>query len=360
MTKPIINCFLFFTICLISFIANSETKEKQKNIEIAFVLDIEKTENESFEKIKKNIWSIANSIISSNENSNIKMAIVTYAQWTDKYSVSGLPLTDDIQEIHNKIISIEELSEPNSFNESLDKITNGLGWSGENETKRIIFHISKNKLIENDEYPAYKNIISRTANEKITINTIQIGGNLGTTNYLERLSQLGQGSFISDSKENHIINTPFDNDIVKLQLLIDKTIIPYGPNINKINLTEKIEKKRKSSNGVVIENAKFYSKKNKGGKVITGDGDLISDVVDKKINLAEIPENLLPEILKGENINKKQEFIENQLNKRKKLEEAMSILISERDDYLIEQNKNSRKKSSFDLFLEKDFLQQVK
>lgn len=87
-------------------------------------------------------------------------------------------------------------------------------------------------------------------------------------------------------------------------------------------------------------------------EAITGGGGLVVDVKNGIWNLEMIKDFGLPENLRGKSIKEKQVFLDQQSQKRGKLEIAMAELIKERDTYIAEQAAKQPRKdcdvNSFD------------
>jgi hypothetical protein len=97
--------------------------------------------------------------------------------------------------------------------------------------------------------------------------------------------------------------------------------------------------------------------------VITGDGDLVSDVASGRQDLAAIKEDELPDNLRSLKPQERREQIAKRLNERGKINERMTELVKKRDAFVAEQQKQQlagKPADSFDQAVQKTLRAQIK
>ena len=117
-------------------------RPKAKCIEVAFVLDTTGSMAGLIDGAKRKIWSIANSIVDVNPDTEIRMALVAYRDLGDDYVVKSFEMNGDIQGLYGNLLKFQADGggdTPESVNEALDVAVNDIQWSGRDDVRRIVF-----------------------------------------------------------------------------------------------------------------------------------------------------------------------------------------------------------------------------
>jgi hypothetical protein len=137
------------------------------------------------------------------------------------------------------------------------------------------------------------------------------------------------------------IQTPYDQQIIDLQRKLDDTIVPYGPKETQAALEQKIIDKSSGSVSKRVDNSAFYSKREARKEVITGGGDIVSAVRNEDVALEAVAPEHLPAPMRDMSINQQKAYITDIIEKRKSIEDEMRNLVSERDDFIKDAEKNA-------------------
>jgi hypothetical protein len=321
-----------------------------QRVEVAFVLDTTGSMGDLIDGAKRKIWSIASTIVETNPNADIAMALVAYRDRGDTYVVKTTPLSEDIQGLYGKLIKLEADGgddTPESVNEALDTAISGLQWSSGDDVKRIVFLVGDAPphmdYKQERQYPA---IMKTAVKRDIVVNAVQAGDMVETTEIWKEIAQFGHGRYIAipqDGGQVSVIITPYDDDILHLQMELDHSVVPYGNGERKSELRRKMAEKAAAPSSVQLDNSEYYSKRAATKEVVTGGGDLIADVRNKKVELDRIDDKELPEALVAKPKAERKAWVEGQLQARSQLEDKMAALIAKRDAFVVkEQSKVSQ------------------
>lgn len=355
------------TITSGAFAASNDLRRPQ--IEIAFVLDTTGSMADLIDGAKRKIWSIANTIIDVNPDADIRMALIAYRDKGDAYVLKTFDMSSDVQGLYGNLIKLTADGggdTPESVNEALDASVRKIKWTKGDTTKRIVFLVGDAPPhMDYDNAPKYPDVLKRAKEDAITINTVQAGDDPDTTKVWREIAQLGHGRYMAipqDGGRITIIETPFDSDIIILQQKIDKTVIPYGDAATQDNLRSKMETKAMAPASVQVDNSRYYSKKAGAKEVVTGGGDLLTDIKNGSKELGSIDESELPRDLRGKTKDELQAYIDKQAVERGGLEDNMTKLVKKRDEYIIEKTKSGGKtdSNSFDNVVEQTLREQLK
>ena len=200
------------------------------------------------------------------------------------------------------------------------------------------------------QYPA---ILKEAVRNDIVVNAVQAGDMAETTPIWKEIAQFGHGRYIAipqSGGEVVVIITPYDEDILHMQRMLDESVLPYGGLEKRAEIATKMKEKAEAPASVKIDNSKYYSKRSATKEVITGGGDLISDLRNKKVELDKIDDTEMPKELQAKSKPERQAWIDARLEARQNLETHMADLIAKRDAYVLDEQKKSSKTSATDSF----------
>ncbi|WP_395672511.1 VWA domain-containing protein [Inquilinus sp.] len=331
-------------------------------VEVAFVLDTTGSMAGLIEGAKRKIWSIATSIVETNPNAEIRMALVIYRDRGDDYVARTFDLTTDIQGLYGDLLQLRADGGgdwPESVNEALHASVNKLHWSQDQATRKIVFLVGDAPPhMDYANAPQYPEVTAAARRAGIVVNAVQAGDAGDTRQIWQDIAQRGAGRYIpipQDGGQVVMIETPYDGDIIILQRRIDATVIPYGSARQQDSMRGKIEQRAAAPASVQADNSGFYSKRGDRSEVVTGAGDLVADIAAGAKSLEAVPEDELPEMLKNKPAAERQAYVEQQRAERAALTAQMAELVGKRDTYIAaEQSKQSATAStdSFDRAVE--------
>ena len=349
--------------------SQAATSQLQERVEVAFVLDTTGSMGDLIDGAKRKIWSIASSIVDTNPNADIAMALVAYRDRGDDYIVKSTPLSSDVQGLYGKLVKLQADGggdTPESVNEALNKAISGLQWTPGNNVKHIVFLVGDAPPhMDYSQERQYPQILKIATEKQIVVNAVQAGDMAETTPIWKEIAQFGRGRYIAipqNGGEVVVIITPFDGDILHLQEELDGSIVPYGSDGRKKDTAGKMASKAAAPDSVKIDNSKFYSKRKIAREVITGGGDLVADTINKNVDFDKIVESELPSELKAIPAPERRFWLGEKLKLRQLLESKMAALIMKRDAFVLEQGKKkiaSKDADSFDRAVEETLKAQL-
>ncbi len=327
-------------------VADASQRAGTQRIEVAFVLDTTGSMAGLIDGAKRKIWSIANSIIDINPDADIRMALIGYRDAGDDYVVRTHDMTGDLQGLYGHLIRFVADGggdTPESVNEALDAAVNDLDWSGQQDVRRVIFLVGDAPPhMDYANGPKYQRIMQQARKDGIIVNTVQAGGDPETTEYWQDIADLGDGSYFAipqDGGQVQVMSSPYDDRILELQGLIDRTAVPYGTFEKQQELRAKMETRAAAPAAVQVDNSAFYSKKTAAREIVTGGGDLLDDVRNNVRSIEDIPEAELPADLQGKSKDEVAAAITTRTAERERLEAEMAGLVKQRDVYVAEETK---------------------
>lgn len=333
-------------------------KSPSKRIEVAFVLDTTGSMADLIDGAKKKIWSIANTIVDINPDADIRMALIGYRDQGDEYVIRSFDMTADIQGLYGNLVRFKADGggdTPESVNEALAAGVNDLAWSKDADARRILFLVGDAPPhMDYRNGPKYTRVIAQARDKAIIVNTVQAGADPETTEYWQEMAKLGNGRYFAipqDGGQVKTVESPYDQDIIRLQGKIDGTIILYGTKEKQVETRTKLDTRASAPASVQVDNSRYYSKKTASKEVVTGGGDLLDDVRNKKRVVEDLKEEELPDALKGKSKAEIETLVVEKTAEREALEAEMAELMKKRDAFVLTETKRKsgmEKADSFD------------
>jgi len=316
--------------------APARSADVAPRMEVVFVLDTTSSMASLIEGAKRKIWTIARQMVSGRPTPAIKLGLIGYRDRGDEYVTRAFDLTDDIDAMYVRLIDFKAVGGgdmPESVNQALHEAVTKLSWSKDPNTLKLIFLVGD--APPHMDYPddvKYPEITQLAARAGIIINTIQCGFNAQATPVWQEIAAKADGAYvqIDQSGGMRAITTPLDSELSRLSRELSRTVVPYGKATTQSEVRGKLAAaERADADRVVylnVDRAEFGAK-----VVVTGEGELIWDVVNRKVKLEEIPESDLPVQMKTMTAAQRTAFVAEQFEKRKELQIQVDDLATKRE-----------------------------
>ena len=337
-------------------------------VEVAFVLDTTGSMSGLIENAKRKIWSMATSIVDTNPDAEVRMALVAYRDIGDEYVTRKFDLTTDIQGLYAELLKFRAQGGGDwaeSVNEALDVAVTKLNWTQDKHVRRIVFLVGDAPPhMDYAQDRRYPEILKDARARGIIVNAVQAGSARDTERFWREIAQLGDGKYIPIPQSGGvalIIETPYDREILELQIRLNKTVLPYGKRVQRMKVEERVSNFTAAPSSTATDMA-VYQNKVRGG-VVSTDGDLVADTAAGRVKLESVPEAELPESLQKLAPAARKAELEKQSAERKALDEKLTELVRKRDVYADAERKKrpaNAKKDSFDQVVEDTLRMQIK
>jgi hypothetical protein len=318
------------------------TPEPGKRIvEVMFILDTTGSMAPLIEGAKRKIWSIATAIVDQNPGADVRMGLVAYRDIGDEYVTKAFPITSDIQGLYGELLSLKAQGGrdwPESVNEALDTGVARTSWTSSRAADRILFLVGDAPPhMDYAQDRKYPEVLEIARQKGIIVNAVQAGDAPDTERAWRTIAQLGQGRYIpipQDGGQVSIIETPFDREIIELQIEINRTILPYGTPQRRSEIERKAGSLAAAPAPTASDMASYMQKSSKGREAVTGGGDLVGDVAAGRSQVASVPVAQLPEPLQGLSPDMRAMKVEESIRQRAALSAGMEELVRKRDAYV--------------------------
>lgn len=321
---------------LSSLTAHEVTAPARPRMEVVFVLDTTGSMSGMIAGAKQKIWAIANKLKSARPTPEIRFGLVGYRDRRDAYVTRVFGLTGNLDEVYTNLYAFEAQGggdEPESVNEALHRAVRDLQWSTDPEVLRVVFLVGDARphmdYQDDVKYPE----TCRLANERgILINTLQCGRLSGTEQAWREIASLTNGTYgaILQDGGSIRIETPYDQEIIRLNLQLDSTIILYGSKAEQAGAAANKSLLASMSSEAVADRSSYLGK-GEAGAIMAGRGDLVVEVMNGRESVDKLDEKKLAPELQAMAPAARQELIAQKVEERRKLQTELAELVAKRD-----------------------------
>jgi Mg-chelatase subunit ChlD len=268
-------------------------------IEVAFVLDSTGSMADLIDGAKRKIWSMANSIISRTPTPEVRIGLVTYRDRGDEYVTRLSDLTADIDAVFATLQTFTAGGggdDEESVNQALNEAVFRMSWTREAGVLKIIFLVGD--YPPHMDYEAqdvrYPVTCKEAAKRGIIINTVQCGGVEETARVWREIARLSEGRYVALGQSGNMaaVSTPFDDEIARTSAALGDTLVAYGEKERQVEARGKVAKAASAPSSIAADRAAYNLAS--GGAAIQGEGDLVRDLEEKKVDLSSVSEDQLP------------------------------------------------------------------
>jgi hypothetical protein len=149
----------------------------------------------------------------------------------------------------------------------------------------------------------YPETCTAAISKGIVINALQCGSDRLTTPIWQDIAKRSEGSYAGIPQDGGVNNqaTPYDHEIATLNTAFANTTVAYGAKRQREEVGAKIAAQSIAPAAASAERASYLASDRASktgsipGKAVLGRGDLVSDLAEKKVDLATLPKDQLPE-----------------------------------------------------------------
>ncbi len=312
-------------------------------IEVAFVLDTTGSMSGLIEGAKQKIWSIANEMASGQPAPEIRVGLLGYRDRGDRYVTRFFDLTADLDAVYAELSAFRAEGggdTPESVNQALNEAVTRMSWSRGSQVYKVVFLVGD--APPHMDYPndvPYSKTVRMAAAEDIVINTVQCGTLASTTPIWQEIALAGRGQFAAIQQNGAMVamTTPMDEELVRLNRELAGTVVAYGDKKAQEEVRDKVRRSLSAPAPVAASRLAFMEKT--GGRVTSGDSDLVDAVKEGRVDAAKLEPEALPEEMKEMNADEREAFVKDKLAQRGEIQRQISELNHQRDDYVRAETK---------------------
>ncbi|MBN1620019.1 VWA domain-containing protein [candidate division WOR-3 bacterium] len=325
-------------------------------IEVVFVLDATGSMSGLIEGAKQKIWSIANEILSGDPVPDVKIGLVVYRDRGDEFVVKKYDITDDIDQIYIDLTAVRADGGgdfPEDVNQALSWAVDSMSWTDSDNVLKLIFLVGDAPPhMDYNDVKDYKTVCKEAIARDIIINTVRCGSDGNTEAVWQEIANLAEGTYTSMGyNASQVVSTPYDEDIAELSRELYGTVLLYGSAEEVMAADATLGASGEiaySEPSTAADRATYaYSKSVAGYGFVSR--DLVSEIIEGKVQLSDLKEDEIPEIFKEMSMDDRTSYIDSLREHREDVTRRMADLTIMRDQYIKENIGEER--DAFDLFV---------
>jgi hypothetical protein len=327
------------------------------HIEVAFVLDTTGSMSGLIEGAKRKIWSIANQLVSAQQKTDVRFALIGYRDRGDAYVTQLYDLTDDLDAVYARLMQFQASGGgdgPESVNQALHEAVTRLDWSTSRDVYRVIFLVGDAPPhLDYQDDVRYDRSVRLARQRDIAVNAIQCGSWEETAQVWREIASLGMGTYAAIAQDGGmaLVATPMDEELARLNRELAGTVVAYGAEHERRAAEEKVGNALRAEAPAAADRLAYLAKASSGA-VVTGAKDLVADAA-AGAPVASVAPEALPPALRALPAAEREAYVEQQVAKRKQLQARIARVTAERDAYLAKAEARARAAGEADAFDQK-------
>ncbi|WP_203256365.1 vWA domain-containing protein [Hyunsoonleella ulvae] len=316
-------------------------------IKVALLLDTSNSMDGLIDQAKAQLWEIVNELSYAkcgNGKPNLQIALYEYGNdrlnSEEGHIRQVLAFSDDLDEISKELFSLTTNGGNEYCGQVIQTSLNQLNWGNNPDDLKLIF-IAGNEPFTQGRVN-YKDASVNAKEKDVTVNTIFCGDyNQGISTYWKDGADLTQGDYmaINHNKATVHIASPYDDEILQLNIKLNKTYIAYGSR----------GKEKQMMQAKQDMNASGYSKANAVSRTVSKSShlyknskwDLVDAVADDNLEINDLEEDALPDVLKNKTPEEIKSYIAKMKQERETVQQQIQELNKKRKAYIAEKQKGS-------------------
>ena len=315
-------------------------------IDVVFVLDTTSSMGGMIEAAKEKIWSIASTLGSAQQAPEIRMGLVAFRDRGDAYVTRVVDLSADLDTMYATLMDYQAVGGgdgPESVNQALYDAIVKMSWSQDPSAYKTVFLVGDAPPhMDYAEDVKYPETLGIAKDRGIVVNSIQCGDMPGTAAQWQRIAQLGGGRFfqVEQAGSAVAIATPYDGQLAAISRKLDDTRLYYGTKEERAVQGRKLkatDKLHASSTLASRARRAAFNASASGKSNLLGDGELVRDVLEGRVDLSAIEPDQLPESLQAKSPAEQKVIIDDTARKRGELQREIRALAQKRSTYIREE-----------------------
>ena len=332
----------------------AETAEKTAKIQVALCLDTSNSMDGLIDQAKSQLWKMVNELASTKkdgETPDIELALYEYGNSglaaTEGYIRQVSALSTDLDMISEKLFEMKTNGGDEYCGWTIQDVTNDLEWSDNSDDLKLII-IAGNEPFNQGKVD-YKISCKAAITKGIMVNTIHCGDyDTGVRHFWKDGADLTDGKYMNintDAKVVHI-ETPYDEDILKLNNQLNDTYIGFGSAGRSRKEMQMVQDANAATYGAANNVERAVSKSKKAYR--NEEWDLVDAMAKDEEVLEDVKEKDLPEEMKGMTKAEQKVYVEKKAKEREELQKQINDLNKKRQEFITKKQKENSETLTLD------------
>ncbi|MBK9190397.1 MAG: VWA domain-containing protein [Crocinitomicaceae bacterium] len=311
-------------------------------IKIALLLDTSNSMDGLIEQAKSQLWRIVLQLSTAQKegvNANLKIALYEYGNdalnsqtnWVRQIT----PFTSDLDEISKQLFELRTFGGSEYCGAVINQSLNELEWSDRSNGLQVMF-IAGNEPFDQGSID-FSHACENAINSDIIVNTIYCGDyESGISTKWKKGADITEGFYgtIDMNSATVYIETPYDEEILRLNQQLNKTYITYGATGASYSWNMTLQDANATTYGtancvdrVSVKCSPLYN---------NATWDLVDAVKDSSFNIKSIKKEELPVEMQTMTYSDQVNYIELKSEERAEIQKKVNELSAKRTEYILQ------------------------
>lgn len=338
---------------------NSKSQNTQAKIQVALLLDTSSSMDGLIDQAKSQLWQIINELASARyAGQQPKLEIALYEYGNDGISSSHgyvkqiTDFTGDLDKISESLYKLTTNGGSEYCGTAINTAVQQLEWSVLKNDMKLIY-IAGNEPFDQGKID-FRNACKSANNKGIIVNTIYCGQiDEGIRYSWKEGADITHGNYFNiDQNQVAVhIQTPWDNELVELNIKLNQTYIAYGEKgvVYKSNMEEQDKNAEVYGSGNMV--ARVNSKSS--GVYNAQTWDLVDASKNKDFDVSKLKKEDLPIEMQSMNKNEQLQYIDAKKKEREAIQSKIHEINKKREAYIKEIKNESTNDNSLGTAMKK-------
>jgi hypothetical protein len=356
------GCAAIALITIFSFSKpqTSNSKPKERKIQVAILLDVSNSMDGLIEQAKAQLWDMVITLGKAQCDDktipNVEVALYEYgrpANGADKGFVRQLSsFTNDLDSVSKLLFGLVTNGGDEYCGQVIFNSIDELQWDSSPDNYKVIFIAGNEDFLQGTLH--YTKSCDKAKNKGVIVNTIYCGSyEQGIREHWNLLGECGNGSYTNINKDAKeiIIPTPYDSTMIVLNGKLNTTYVGYGALASRGFANQAAADQMNFSVGSEMQAKRIAAKAQKNA-YWNGTWDMIDAYnADSTGYFKKLDKKTLPDSLQNRSTQELKTFVWEKSKERTELQNQINTISVERNKY-IEQKKIEMRTTSSEPTLE--------
>ena len=314
-------------------------------IRVALLLNTSNSMDGLIDQAKAQLWEIVNELSYAKcrgQRPNLEIALYEYGNDNlnskDGYLRKILAFTNDLDDVSKELFSLTTNGGSEYCGTVISASLDQLDWGNDADDLKMIF-IAGNEPFTQGKIN-YKDAAAQAKEKDVVVNTIFCGDyKHGISTYWKDGADLTYGDYmaINHNRQTVHVASPYDDQILQLNIQLNGTYVPYGRNGRK-KMAVQMEQD---------SNAEEYSKANAVSRTVTKGShlyknstwDLIDAEAEEGFSYDDIKDEDLPGELQGKSKGELKQYVKLKRGERERIQNEIAKLNEKRRKFIADKKK---------------------
>lgn len=346
---------------------NAEKNPDSNNvIQLALLLDTSNSMDGLIDQAKSQLWKIVNELATTKKNGqmvDLHVALYEYGK-DDIPSQEGhlrniVPFTQDLDKISEELFNLKTNGGDEYCGKVILNAVDNLQWNKSTDNLKIIFIAGNEPFTQGDVN--YKEACKKAISKGIVVNTIFCGNyEEGIQTYWKDGADLSDGKYMNIDQNAQFVHieSPQDNEIIKLGEELNKTYVAFGQGGTEYKTRQEVQDKNAMTMAPEVMVQRSVTKSN--SQYNNAGWDLVDAKKEGKVKVEELKEDELPAEMQKMSVTERKEYLDKMAEEREILQNKINQLNDERNKYVAQKMLENKNENTLDAVMIKAIQEQAK